>query len=167
MDLSNLMQNHPQGEFMKKAIEVAKDSARSGQYAIGAVVVGPDGNIISIAHTATHETNDATAHAEVNAIRSACSKLNNRYLSGCWLYTTLEPCPMCASAAIWAKMEGIVFGASKEDAQDSAKNIKNLDFTWRQIDISAKHIVEKGDPKIKLIEKFMQEECQVLFRLPI
>ena len=148
---------------MQRAIEEAKKSASLGQYAIGAIIVDPNGEIVSIAHTATHTTNDATAHAEVNAIRDACGKLNNRYLMGYWLYTTLEPCPMCASAAIWAKMEGIVFGASKEDAQDFAKNLKNEKFTWRQIDISAKDIIEKGDPKLRIFKKFMREECQFLF----
>ena len=149
---------------MKKAIEEAEDSASLGQYAIGAVVVGSDGEVVSIAHTSLHTENDPTAHAEVNAIRMACTKLNTRYLSSCWLYTTLEPCPMCTSAAIWAKMEGVVYGATKEDAQDFAKNLQDEKFTWRQIDISSRDIVEKGDPKVELIEKFMREECCQLFK---
>lgn len=157
------MQNHPKKEFMKKAIEEAQNSASSGSYAIGAIVVGPSGEIISVEHTSTFETNDATAHAEVNAIRSACKALNNRYLVGCWLYTTLEPCPMCTSAAIWAKMEGVVFGATKEDAQKFAKNLRSEKLTWRQIDISSKDIIAKGDPKLNLAESFMREECCQLF----
>ena len=148
---------------MKEAIKEAKSSASLGQYAIGAIVVGPNGEIISIAHTTTLATNDATAHAEVNAIRDACYKLNNRYLLGCWLYTTLEPCPMCTAAAIWAKMEGIVFGATKEDAQDFSKNMKDEKFTWRQIDVSSRDIIKKGEPKIQLFEKFMQNACKDLF----
>lgn len=150
---------------MEKAIKEAKDSVLSSSYAIGAIVVDEKGEIVSVEHTTTFETNDATAHAEVNAIRSACKTLNNRYLSGCWLYTTLEPCPMCTSAAIWAKMEGIVFGATKEDAQKFAKNIRSEKITWRQIDISSKDIIEKGDPKLNLVESFMREECCELFNL--
>ena len=148
---------------MEKAIKEARDSVSSGSYAIGAIVVGLDGEIISVEHTNTFETNDATAHAEVNAIRSACKALGNRYLVGCWLYTTLEPCPMCASAAIWAKMEGIVFGATKEDAQKFAKNLRSKKLTWRQINISSKDIIQKGDPKLNLVESFMREECCQLF----
>lgn len=157
------MQNHPKKEFMEKAIEEAKNSASSDSYAIGAIVVGINGEIISVEYTSTFETNDATAHAEVNAIRSACKKLNNRYLLGCWLYSTLEPCPMCTSAAIWAKMDGIVFGATKEDAQKFAKNLTNEKLTWRQIDISSKDIISKGNPKLNLAEGFMREECCKLF----
>ena len=159
------MENHPHDEFMLKAIEEAKRSASFGQYTIGAVIVGPDGEIVSVAHTTTHETNDATAHGEVNAIRVACKNSGSRYLFGCWLYTTLEPCSMCTSAAIWARVEGIVFGATKEDAQNFGKNLEGKKFTWRQIDISSKDIVEKGDPKIELFGGFMRDECLQLFDL--
>ena len=155
--------NHPQEKFMEEAIKEAQSSASLGQYALGAIVVDQHGEIIAVEHTTLHEHNDPTCHAEVNAIRSACTKLNSRYLADCWLYTTLEPCPMCTSAAIWAKMAGIVFGASKEDAQNFGKGLENKKFTWRQIDISSRTIVEKGDPKIELVERFMQEECKKLF----
>ncbi len=157
------MEKHPQEKFMLGAIKEAQNSASSGQYALGAVVVDSNGDIIATEHTTLHEHNDPTCHAEVNAIRSACLKNESRYLPGCWLYTTLEPCPMCTSAAIWAKMKGIVFGASQEDAQDFGKGLEDKKFTWRQIDVSSKDIVEKGDPKIHLVERFMQDECKKLF----
>ena len=157
------MQNHPQEKYMREAITEAERSASLGQYSIGALIVDFNGEIISLSHTITHSINDATAHAEINAIREACAKLNSRYLVGCWLYSTLEPCPMCTSAAIWAKMEGIVFGATKEDAQEQAKKITDGKFTWRQINISSRDILEKGEPKIQLVEKFMRDECNHLF----
>lgn len=157
------MEKHPQEKFMLEAIQEAKDSVSLGQYAIAAVIVDSNGAVIATEHTTTHEHNDPTCHAEINAIRSVCSKNQSRYLPGCWLYTTLEPCPMCTSAAIWAKMEGIVFGATKEDAQDFSRGLENQKFTWRQIDISSKTIIDKGDPKVELIEKFMQDECKKLF----
>jgi len=161
------MINHPQEKYMKMAIEEAKTSVSSGQYAIAAVIVDENGEILSVDHTTIHSTNDATAHAEVNAIRSASAKLKNRYLLGCWLYTTLEPCPMCTGATIWAMVEGIVFGASKEDAQEFAKKLQSEVFTWRQIDISSKDVIEKGEPKVKLVEKFMNDECKTLFNFAI
>jgi tRNA(Arg) A34 adenosine deaminase TadA len=154
---------HPERQFMQAAIEEAQRAHSADSYGIGAVVVASNGRLLSVEHTTTHETNDATAHAEVNAIRSACKKLNSRYLPGCWLYTTLEPCPMCSAAAIWAKMEGVVFGATKEDAMNFAKNLKKGKFTWRQINMSAREVLVKGDPKVQLTEAFMRDECFSLF----
>lgn len=148
---------------MLAAIQEAQHAVSLGQYAIAAAVIGPHGEIISIEHATTFETHDATAHAEINAIRSACKTLSNRYLIDCWLYTTLEPCPMCTSAAIWAKMKGVVFGATKEDAQKLATNLRSEKLTWRQIDISSKEIIKKGDYKLDLTEGFMREECCKLF----
>ncbi|MCH8234313.1 MAG: nucleoside deaminase [Bacteroidetes bacterium] len=90
------------------------------------------GTILSICHTTLHKVNDPSAHAEMNAIREACKKVKSRYLLGAWLYTTQEPCPMCTSVAIWAKIEGIVFGAFEKDAMKTfGKNSKGK-FTWKR-----------------------------------
>lgn len=147
-------------KFMQKAIELAKKSAAKGDYALGVVVI--KGNkIISKGTTNLKHENDPTVHGEIVAIRNACKKLKSHYLEGCVLYTTLEPCPMCTSAAIWAKMKGIIFGASMKDAiQNRGKR-----FSWRQINISCKDIIKKGEPKLKLIKNFMNKECIKLFEL--
>ncbi len=150
----------PKKEFMEKAIEEAKIGAKKGNYALGCVIV-KDGEIIATGMNKTKTENDPTLHGEVDTIRNACQILKSHYLEECVLYTTLEPCPMCTSAAIWAKMKGIVFGAFKEDAQ---KN-QGENFSWRQIDISCKDIIAKGEPKLNLIEGFMREECLKLFDL--
>lgn len=155
---------HPNKKFMEVAIQEAIKSAEKGQYALGAVVVLDD-EIISIAHTNLHETNDPSAHAEMNAIREASKKLNSRYLKGAWLYTTQEPCPMCTSVAIWAKLEGIVFGAFEKDAIEVFKKQSNSDFTWRQINIPSLYVIEKGEPKLSLHEGFMREDCIKLYNL--
>jgi len=99
-------------KFMREAIRMARKAAKNGDYPIGSVIV-KNNKIISKASTETINKKDATAHAEINAIRKACKKLNSRYLNGCILYATHEPCPMCTSSAIWAKMKGIVFGSCK------------------------------------------------------
>ena len=152
----------PQKEFMITAIEIAKESATDGDYALAAVVV-KNGEIIGVGKTRLKHENDPTVHAEVVAIRDACKKLKSRFLNDCILYTTHEPCPMCASAAIWARMQGIVFGATLQDALDR-QNL-NSKFTWRQIDIPCKYILSKGDPKLELVGEFMREECNQLFEL--
>ncbi|MDP2925592.1 MAG: nucleoside deaminase [Nanoarchaeota archaeon] len=151
-------------EFMNKAIEVAKDSAKRGDYALGAVIV-KENKIIATGTTNLKHENDPTVHAEIVAIRNACKSVGSKFLNDCILYTTHEPCPMCASAAIWARMEGIVFGASLEDALEYAKSKATRKFTWRQINIKCKDILLKGDPKLELIEKFMREDCNKLFEL--
>ena len=147
-------------EFMQEAIKLAKKSAEKGDYALGAVIVKDDRIIASGTTNLKHE-NDPTVHAEIVAIRNACNKLNSGYLEDCILYTTHEPCPMCASAAIWAKMKGIVFGATIEDAN----NKQGQNLSWRQIDISCKDMLSKGTPKLDLVEGFLREECNKLFDL--
>ncbi len=149
---------------MERAIKEAKAAAPKGQYPLGAVVVR-DGKILSTAHNTAHKTNDPTAHAEVNAIRSAAQKVGSRYLQHAWLYSTLEPCPMCVSAAIWAKMAGIVYGATKEDALKVYRRQRNEKFTWRQINITAEEVIAKGEPKLALHKKFLRSECLKLFKL--
>ena len=101
-----------------------------------------------------HE-NDPTSHAEVVAIRNACKKLNAAYLEECVLYTTFEPCPMCAAAAIWANMKGIVFGATMFDAKVKLGN----NFSWRQINIRCRDILKEEVPKLELTEEYMHDEC--------
>lgn len=153
---------HPSEKFMSLAIAEAQRSGKLGQYALGAVVVLND-KVISVAHTTLHESNDPSAHAEMNAIRAACAQSGSRYLEGAWLYTTQEPCPMCTSVAIWAKMSGIVFGAFEKDAIKVFKKNNNSKFTWRQISIPAKKIIAKGEPKLGLVEGFMRKDCIGLY----
>ncbi|EKS4344445.1 TPA: nucleoside deaminase [Clostridium botulinum] len=76
------------------------------------------GQVIAVAHNTVIGDNDPTAHGEVNAIREACKKLNTFDLSGCELYTTSEPCPMCMSAIIWANISKVYYGCTVEDARD-------------------------------------------------
>ena len=81
----------------------------------GAVIV-KEGKVVATAHNEVLKTNDPTAHAEINAIRQASKKLENFDLSGCELYTSCEPCPMCLGAILWARIERVYYGATKEDA---------------------------------------------------
>ena len=150
----------PVHAFMEEAIHVAVASARAGDYAVGAVDV-QNQRIIARGQTRLKRENDPTAHAEIVAIRNACRKLRTRYLDGCVLYSTHEPCPMCASAAVWAKMEGIVFGAFVKDAEKKASQR----FSWRQMDISCRDVLSKGNPKLKCVGGFERKKCLELFDL--
>lgn len=99
--------------FMSDAYEMAKTAYQMGEVPVGAVVV-KDGKIISKAHNETEIGNCGINHAELIALKRACEKLNNKYLSDCDLYVTLEPCPMCAGAIINAKLRRVYIGALDE-----------------------------------------------------
>ena len=107
-------------EFMKIAIEESKINA-SNNYRkggpFGAVIVKDD-EIIATAHNTVIESVDATAHAEVNAIRLASKNLNTHDLSNCILYTSAEPCPMCLSAIIWANIKEVYYANTKRDVDE-------------------------------------------------
>ena len=96
--------------FMQQALELAKQGAGLGEVPVGALVVR-DGQVIASAHNERELLPDATAHAEVLAIRRACAVLGTNRLTGCTLYVTLEPCPMCAGALVNARIDRVVFGA--------------------------------------------------------
>ena len=96
--------------YMQQALELAKRGADLGEVPVGALVV-KDGEVIARAHNERELLPDATAHAEVLAIRRACAALGTNRLSGCTLYVTLEPCPMCAGALVNARIDRVVFGA--------------------------------------------------------
>ena len=107
-------------ELIKLAIEESRANlennyTKGGPF--GAVIV-KNGEIIASAHNTVIESIDATAHAEVNAIRIASKKLNTHDLSGCILYTSAEPCPMCLSAIIWANIKEVYYANTKKDAAD-------------------------------------------------
>ena len=99
--------------FMKRALELAHTAAELGEVPVGALVVDDcSGEILSEAYNLRENGKSATAHAEILAIEKACEKRGSWRLSGCSLYVTLEPCPMCAGALINSRIDRVVFGAS-------------------------------------------------------
>ncbi|OFW67542.1 MAG: tRNA-specific adenosine deaminase [Actinobacteria bacterium RBG_16_68_21] len=96
---------------MRTALEEARLALEHGDVPIGAVVLGPDGSVVSADHNRREETNDPTAHAEMLALRAAARALGDWRLIGHTLVVTIEPCAMCAMAGVWARVDRIVFGA--------------------------------------------------------
>jgi tRNA(adenine34) deaminase len=101
--------------FMFEAFRLAEQAFEAGEVPVGAVVV-QNNRIVGRGYNQVELLSDPTAHAEMIAISSACSTLQQKYLQNCTLYVTLEPCPMCAGAIVWSKMERLVFGAMDEIA---------------------------------------------------
>ena len=97
-------------KYMRMALELAAQAERDGDVPVGCVIV-KDGQVIGRGRNRREERGDATAHAEVEAIRDACAHTGSWRLTGCTLYVTLEPCPMCAGAILNARIPRVVFGA--------------------------------------------------------
>ena len=142
-------------KFMRLAINKAKQGIKQGQTPFGACI-SKDGEVISCVHNIVWESLDITAHAEISAIREACKKLNTVDLSGCVIYSTCEPCPMCFSACHWAKISKIIYGAQIEDA-------KKLGFS--ELTISNKEMKQLSDSPIEMVGNVLREENLELFKL--
>ncbi|HAC16637.1 MAG TPA: tRNA-specific adenosine deaminase [Bacteroidetes bacterium] len=101
--------------YMIQAIFEAEKALKMNEVPIGAVVVH-QGRIVGRGYNQVESLKDPTAHAEIIAITAACATLENKYLNGCTLYVTLEPCSMCAGALVWSKIDRLVFGATDDKA---------------------------------------------------
>lgn len=101
-------------KYMRMALAEAKEAMDHDEIPIGAVIVSPKGNVIGRGHNLTEALTDVSAHAEMQAITAAASTLGGKYLQGCTLYVTVEPCVMCAGAIGWAQIGRIVYGAEDE-----------------------------------------------------
>ncbi len=142
-------------KFLQIAINEAKKAVvKKTGGPFGAVIVCK-GKIIAKAHNTVIKDNDSTAHAEINAIRKASKKLKNYDLSGCELYVTCEPCPMCYSAIHWSRIKKIYFGASSKDASKIGFDDKAL---YQILNGKKKAIVKKqklsDDGCIALMKKY-------------
>ncbi|MFY0697095.1 MAG: tRNA adenosine(34) deaminase TadA [Balneola sp.] len=109
---------------MAKALMLAEQAFEEGEIPVGAIVV-KDNMIIGKGYNQVEKLSDPTAHAEMIAISAACETLGNKYLKGCTLYVTLEPCPMCAGALVWSKIDTIVYGAS-DSASGGSGSLFNI-----------------------------------------
>lgn len=102
--------------FLRKAIALAEQNARSGEGGPFGALVVKSGEVIARGVNCVTAEHDPTAHAEVQAIRSACEALGSFQLDGCTLYASCEPCPMCLGAIYWARLERVVYAGTREDA---------------------------------------------------
>jgi tRNA(Arg) A34 adenosine deaminase TadA len=144
----------PSTEFMRQAIEKAREGMAIGQTPFGACIVR-GGRVAACEHNGVWATQDATAHAEVQAIRTTCKTLGTVDLTGTVIYSTCEPCPMCFSAIHWAKVSTIVFGARIADAQA-------LGFS--ELTIPNDVMKREGGSPVELVPGFLRDECLTLFR---
>ena len=131
-------------EYMRRAMELAAQAAKEGDVPVGCVIV-KDGEIVGEGRNRREEHGDATAHAELEAIRDACEKLGSWRLHGCTLYVTLEPCPMCAGGIINSRIDTVRYGAKDEKA-GACGSVLNL-------------FEERFNHKPRLYGHLLEEEC--------
>ena len=131
--------------FMRMALDEANRAYEEEEIPVGAVIVC-NGRIIARAHNLTEKLTDVTAHAEMQAITAAANHLGGKYLTGCTLYVTVEPCVMCAGALGWSQISRIVYGAP-----DDKRGFRRY----------APHALH---PKTEITEGVLAEECAALMR---
>lgn len=140
---------------MREAIRLSLEKMKAGFGGPFGAVVVKNGEIIAKGYNNVLASNDPTAHAEVDAIRKACKALDTHQLTGCDLYTSCEPCPMCLGAIYWARPDKIYYGNTKEDAA----NIGFDDhFIYQELE---RPLSERAIP----MEQLLQEEAQKSFRV--
>ena len=137
-------------DFMRLALSEAK----KGDSPYGAVIV-KDNEVVAKGYNTVRRDSDPSAHAEMNAIRSLTTKIQNPSLEGYTIYATGEPCPMCATACVWADLAEIIIGASIEDL---------ISVNQSQVRISCEEIIAKSFKNIKVTKGLLREECLQLFK---
>ena len=136
---------------MRLALEEAEKAFDVGEVPVGAVVVDGEGEVLARAHNLTVSENDPTAHAEILAMRAAAKEIGNYRLAGTVLYVTVEPCPMCAGALVWARVGRLVYGAADPKA-GSAGTLYNIPEDKRL------------NHRVEVSSNVMEEECRAILQ---
>ena len=140
-------------DFMRLAIQAAWQGVRKGEMPFGACIVRK-GQVVVVAHNSARANMDSTAHAEVQAIREASRQLKTLELTGSTIYSTCEPCPMCFTACVWAKVNRIVYACRIEDAERTG---------IRQVPITSGRMNQLGHCGVEIVEDLLREESLKLF----
>jgi len=139
--------------WMRLAIEQARAGIASGQSPFGAVVVRA-GVLVAGGHNEVWKRTDPTAHAEVVTIQKAAGEIRSIDFKGCVMYTTCEPCPMCAAAIHWSNFDAVYFGATIDDAQQAG---------FRELTLAASDLYKQGKSAVRLESGVLPRECAALF----
>jgi tRNA(Arg) A34 adenosine deaminase TadA len=140
-----------QRRHLRQALELARRAREHGNHPFGALLVEEAGNVVLEAENTVRTDKDVTAHAETNLVRMASSRLEPDFLERCTLYTSTEPCAMCAGAIYWANVRRVVFGLSQEQIRAISKHNPDnmqLAITSREIFARGDHAVEVSGPHL-------------------
>ena len=155
----------PKKKFMQLAIAEAKRARDRGDYPIGAVITRLAGRgevVIASAGNRVKTSGSSIKHVELETLKYVSSGYG-RYLPDFVLYSTHEPCAMCAGACVWARIGAIVYGVSQEDIAAYGRNRGTEDYKWRACLIPCRLVLEKGNHRIPVTGGFLRDECRKLF----
>ena len=140
-------------QFLREAIRLSHEKMEAGEGGPFGAVVVKDGQIVGRGWNCVTSANDPTAHAEVGAIRDACSNLGTFTLAGCEIYASCEPCPMCLSAIYWARLDALYFAGSQSDAADAGFDDS---FLYKEVALKTEERELKS-------EQHLQPEARAVF----
>lgn len=152
-------------EFLQEAIRLAREQMLAGEGGPFGAVIVRDGAVLARGWNRVTSANDPTAHAEVEAIREACSLLGTFQLRGCTLYASCEPCPMCLCACYWARLDRVVYAATRHDAADAgfddARLYDELILPPEARQLTLVHEPEAGAPEV--FQLWRENSARVLY----
>ena len=141
-------------QLLRRAIELARLAREHGNHPFGALLVDAKGNVVLEAENTVRTDKDVTAHAETNLIRMATARFDRDFLGRCTLYTSTEPCAMCAGAVYWGNIRRVVFGFSQEQIHAiSAGNPENM-----QLQLSSREVFARGDHPVEVSGPHLPKE---------
>jgi len=155
----------PTKKFMELAIEEAMRAGDRGDYPIGAVITRLNGKnevVVASAGNRVKTSGSSIKHVELETLKYISSGYG-RYLPDFVLYSTHEPCPMCAGACVWSRIGAVVYGVSQEDIAAYGRKHGTEDYKWRACLIPCRSVCEKGNHHIPIIGGFLSKRCQKLF----
>jgi tRNA(Arg) A34 adenosine deaminase TadA len=145
-------------QLLRRAIELARLAREHGNHPFGALLVDPKGNVVLEAENTVRTDKDVTAHAETNLMRLATARFDRDFLGRCTLYTSTEPCAMCAGAIYWGNIRRVVFGLSQEQIHAiSAGNPENM-----QLRLSSREVFARGDHAVEVSGPHLPKESSAV-----
>ena len=146
--------------FIREAIKIAKISKTKGNLPYGCILVNKEGKVILRGENTIHTDHDMLAHAEINLLRAASKIYDHEYLKSSTIYTSDEPCPMCASAIYWSGVGKLVYGLSKNEYYKIVGR-ENPDWVF---EMSARTVLSKGGRKVEMVGPLLEDEAAAIHK---
>ncbi|HEV7300679.1 MAG TPA: nucleoside deaminase [Tepidisphaeraceae bacterium] len=149
--------SYDDAHYMRLALAQAELGMSRGEFPFGAVLIGSEGEVVAANYDTVERDNDFTSHAETMLVKIACKATGRRDLSGCTLYTTVAPCPMCFTTSWLARVDRIVWGATMKEVADLTGN------AVRELAVPTEHMSDLGGQQVAIQGGVLRDECLALF----